>query len=318
MVYIVLVNIARIVIVPFEVCQRGNSCDKRKRFDSINASTNVFARIVINSLSSERKPRLAASSYLNSAPLIWSFTRGPRCKSVHYVDAVPARCAELLATGEVDFGLVPIIEYQRLTNVKLVPRVCVGSREKVRSVVLVSRYNNLKKIRSVALDESSRTSATLIKIIFKEFLGFEPAWATSTPNVPQMLRDFDAALVIGDPAMTFERKGLNVWDLANLWRDFAGRGFVFAMWMGGTRETLPVDFAAARDEGVKAFNEIITDYEGRLGLSPKELRDYLTNNVTFELDGDLESGMRLYFELAARHSLIREVRPLEFLETNGC
>jgi chorismate dehydratase len=227
---------------------------------------------------------------------------------------VPSRCGELLADGDVDFALVPIIEYQRLENVKLIPGICVASRERVRSVLLVSRYNNLKKIRSVALDESSRTSATLLRIIFKEFLGVEPVWTAAKPRLQEMLHQNDAALIIGDPSMTFHRKGLNVWDLATLWRDFTKRGFVFAMWMAALEnadQAVP-DFAAAKEEGVNAIDEIIDEYQSQLALPAEELRDYLTNNVTFDLDTDLESGMQLYFELAARHRLIDEVRPLEF------
>ena len=236
-----------------------------------------------------------------------------------YFDAVPARCADLLASGEADFGLVPVIEYQRIPGVKLIPGVCVGSRQRVRSVLLVSRLNNLKKIRSVALDESSRTSATLTKIIFKEFLGIEPGWTTSRPNLTSMLRESDAALMIGDPAMTFPRRGLNVWDLASLWHDFTSIGFVFAMWMA--RPDLPtalfLDFAAARDEGLEAIGPIVEDYKDRLHLPVDDLRDYLTNNITFNLDYDLQTGMQLYFEIAARHGLIERQRPLEFLETPG-
>jgi len=236
---------------------------------------------------------------------------------VSYVDALPARCADLLANNETDFGLVPVIEYQRISGVRLVPGVCVGSRQKVRSVLLVSRLNNLKKIRSVALDESSRTSATLTKIIFKEFLRSEPGWTTSSPDLTSMLRESDAALIIGDPAMTFPRKGLNVWDLASLWHDFTKTGFVFAMWMARAdlRPTLSVDFTAARDEGVEAVEEIVEDYKLRLHLPANDLRDYLTNNVTFDLDDQLQSGMLLYFRIAARHGLIERQRPLEFLET---
>jgi chorismate dehydratase len=222
----------------------------------------------------------------------------------------------LLTAGDVDFALVPIIEYQRLQNVKLVPGICVASRKIVRSVVLVSRYNNLNKIRSVALDESSRTSATLIKIIFREFLGIEVSWATSNPHLEQMLRENDAALIIGDPAMTFDRRGLHVWDLATLWLDFTGRGFVFAMWMAAPKNSVyrSPDFAGAKEEGVNSTDKIIEAYQSQLGLPVEDLRDYLTNNVTFDLDADLESGMQLYFELAARHRWIEEVRPLEFLQ----
>lgn len=298
----------------------GPTCAHVRASLASRPSIKLFARIVIKAHTAEEKPRVAASSYLNSAPLIWSFTRGSRRDAVGYVDAVPARCADLLASDEADFGLVPIIEYQRIPNVKLVHGVCVGSRHTVRSVLLISRLNNLKKIRSVALDESSRTSAALTKIVFNEFLRTEPSWATSSPDLTSMLRESDAALMIGDPAMTFPRKGLNVWDLASLWHDFTGTGFVFAMWMARAdlrESTLSLDFAAARDEGVEAIEQIVEYYKDRLRLPADDLRHYLTNNVTFNLDDHLQTGMQLYFELAARHDLIERQRPLEFLETPG-
>src|SRR4029434_1293363 len=119
---------------------------------------------------------VAASSYLNSAPLIWSFLYGPHQGNVDFVEAVPARCAQLLGESAVDGALVPVIEYQRIAGGSLVPNVCVGSRKEVLSVVLVSKNKRLQDIRTVALDESSRTSATLVKIIFREFLRREPEW----------------------------------------------------------------------------------------------------------------------------------------------
>lgn len=262
---------------------------------------------------------MAASSYLNSAPLTWSFTKGARRDEVDYIDAVPARCADLLAGNEADFGLLPVIEYQRIPGVKLIRGVCVGSPQKVKSVLLVSRFNNLKKINSVALDDSSRTSSTLTKIIFKEFLRTEPSWTTSAPDLTSMLRGSDAALMIGDPAMTFPRKGLNVWDLASLWHDFTNTGFIFAMWMAkaGPPPALFLDFAKARDEGLEAIEQIVEDYKDRLHLPAGDLREYLTNNITYKLDSGLQAGMQLYFEIAARHGLIEQRRQLEFAEVPG-
>ena len=180
----------------------------------------------------DQKPRIAASSYLNTAPLIWSFTHGSQRHSVDlFTDTAPARCAEMLARGEVDAALVPVIEYQRIDDISIVPGVCVGSKTAVRSVVLATRKNNLKKIERVALDESSRTSDTLVKIIFREFLGFEPEWKTAAPDLHSMMQQADAALIIGDPAMTIPRDQFRVFDLAALWHEFTGFGFVFAMWM---------------------------------------------------------------------------------------
>jgi chorismate dehydratase len=119
------------------------------------------------------RSRIAASTYLNSAPLIWSFLHGSKRGQVDFIDAVPARCAQLLSKNEVDAALVPVIEYQRIRGGALVADVCVGSQNEVLSVVLVSKNSQLDDIRSVALDESSRTSATLLKVIYREFLGLE-------------------------------------------------------------------------------------------------------------------------------------------------
>jgi chorismate dehydratase len=261
-------------------------------------------------------PRVAASSYLNTAPLIWSFLKGPGQHTVElFTDKAPARCGEMLATGEVDIALVPVIEYQRIPDIAIVPDVCVGSRNAVRSVVIASRLNNLKKVKRVALDNSSRTSVALVKIIFREFLGFEPEWQVSSPDLRAMLEHNDAALIIGDPAMRIPRDKFRVFDLATLWHDYTGFGFVFAMWMAGrdrAEKVRAVDFKAARDEGLAHLDEIAARDEEQTGLSRDEIKDYLTRNITFQMDGNMLKGMELYFDLAHEHNLIQTSRALEF------
>ena len=212
-------------------------------------------------------------------------------------------------------ALVPVIEYQRIQNISLIPDVCVGSKGEVRSVVLVSKLRKLEEVRSVALDESSRTSATLVKILFREFLRKEPSWRTHSPNLPEMLEHSDAALIIGDPGMTFPRDGLTVWDMATLWRDHTGLGFVFAMWMvrnDALPRTAMVDFAAAREEGVNLVDDIVQHYRNLVPLPVAELRSYLTDNVAFTIDESMSAGLQLYFELAHKHGLIEAVKPLVF------
>jgi chorismate dehydratase len=262
------------------------------------------------------RPRIAASSYLNTAPLIWSFIKGSQRDGVElFTDAAPARCAAMLANDEVDVALVPVIEYQRIQDIAIVPDVCVGSRSAVRSVVLVTRRNNLKKVERVALDESSRTSVALVKIIFREFLGFEPEWEVAQPDLKSMLTHADAALIIGDPAMKVPRDEFQVFDLATLWHEFTGYGFVFAMWMARkdrAEEVKTIDFAAARDEGLTHLDEIAAETETQLGLSPNEIKTYLTENIAFEMDEDMEKGLKLYFELARKHVLSAVAKPLEF------
>jgi chorismate dehydratase len=265
-------------------------------------------------------PQLAASSYLNSVPLIWSFLHGSRKGTVSFTDPVPARCAQLLGEGAVQAALIPVIEYQRIPEISLVPDVCVGSKGKVRSVVLVTRARDLREVRSVALDESSRTSATLMKIIFLEFLGVEPTWVTSAPNVELMLKENDAALIIGDPAMTFARNGLRILDMASLWREHTGLGFVFAVWAVRNQDLLRVaaiDFAAARDEGLEQIEEILSHYGPEIPLPREELKEYLTDDITFHIDAPMQQGMKLYFDLAYKHRLIPELKGLQLIRNTS-
>lgn len=263
-------------------------------------------------------PRIAASSYLNTAPLIWSFTHGSMKRDVKLAtDTAPSRCADMLASGEAEAALVPVIEYQRIADVLVVPDVCVASRGPVRSVVLVTRRSDLSEIRSVALDVSSRTSVALLQIIFREYLRLEPEWRPSAPDLNEMLKQSDAALVIGDPAMTFPRDGVRVIDMASLWREYTGLGFVFAMWMAredASERVRTVDFAGARDEGLAHIENIVDDFEGKLGLERAELRDYLLNNISFALDDEMHAGLDLFFRLAKKHRVVNAERPLEFIE----
>ncbi len=266
-----------------------------------------------------RRPRIAASSYLNTAPLIWSFQHGSRRRDVQLItDTAPARCADLLIRGEVEAALVPVIEYQRAVELVIVPGVCVGARRRVRSVVLVTRGVELKDVRSIALDTSSRTSAALVQIIFREFLNIEPQLIARAPDLRLMLDECDAALIIGDPAMTFSREDFFVYDLAGLWREYTGMGFVFAMWMthaGHARETArAVDFAGARDEGLEHVEEIVRMYAPALNLPPSELTSYLLENISFDLNAEMRAGLDLFYALAHKHKIIPNARPLKIID----
>ena len=221
----------------------------------------------------------------------------------------------MLAGGEVDAALVPVIEYQRLRDVVIVSDVCVGSHSAVRSVVLATRRNNLKKVTRVALDDSSRTSVALVKIIFREFLGFEPEWKTSAPDLKTMLAEADAALIIGDPATKIPRDQFRVFDLATLWHEFTGFGFVFAMWMArndSAEKVRAIDFAAARDEGLANLDRVISDYPHQIELSREEIKHYLTTNIVLRVAEQMQNGLTLYLDLAAKHKLIEYAKPLQF------
>ena len=279
-------------------------------------------------------PRISASSYSNTAPLIWSFLYGTnRGRFELILDNAPARSAELLAENRIDAALVPVIEYQRIPDVLLVPEVCVGARERVQSVCLVTKGEDLKDVRTVALDVSSKTSIALTKIIFREFIGIEPAYRTAKPNVTEMLSDADCALLIGDPALLIPDFGfrnsdspettrraaehdLRKFDLAETWKDFTGYGFVFAMWMANRDKAdaaRAIDFRAARDEGLAHLDEIISNYETEITLPRADFKKYLAENISYSIDDSMRRGLELYHRLAYRHGLCENRRDLSFI-----
>lgn len=222
----------------------------------------------------------------------------------------------MLAQGEVDAALVPVIEYQRIPEIAVVRGVCVGARSRVRSVVLVTKNLELKDVRTVALDTSSRTSVALIRVIFREFIGLEPQWKSAEPDLGAMLREADAALIIGDPAMTFPRESVRIYDMAALWREHTGLGFVFAMWMAreeAIERVLSVDFSQARDEGLAHVEEIAALYEEKLKLPSTELRSYLLENICFELDEGMLAGLNLFYQLAHRHEVVLSLKPVKWI-----
>ena len=255
---------------------------------------------------------------------MWSFLYGHHHGKVEIIlDNAPARSAELLAQNRVDAALVPVIAYQTIENVRLIPDVCVGARERVRSVCLITDGRELSDVKTVSLDVSSKTSVVLTKIIFREFLGFEPEWRHVEPDLDIMLSNADCALLIGDPALSVADCGLRIadsnprpkiqnlksFDLAELWHQHTGFGFVFAMWM--TRHySCEIDFSTARDEGLAHIDGIAANYASDIGLSLDEMRSYLTENISYSIEGSMQKGMELYFDLAAKNRLIEENRSL--------
>lgn len=263
--------------------------------------------------------RISASSYSNTAPLVWSFLYGHNHGRAELIlDNAPARSAELLSQDRVDAALVPVIASQFIESVRLIPDVCVGAKSRVRSVCLVTKDEELKNVKSVSLDISSKTSVVLTKIIFREFLGFEPEWRNGEPNVEAMLEHSDAALLIGDPALTVSAaagrsgtRGLRSYDLAELWHQHTGLGFIFAMWMT-KREKIAIDLAAARDEGLSHIKEIAANYAAEIKLTEDEMVKYLTENISYSVDKEMGEGLQLFLDLAAKHSLIGRRRELVF------
>src|SRR4030095_1936106 len=172
--------------------------------------------------------RISAISYLNTAPLMWDFEHGNRDDfDVSYT--VPSKCAAALRDGNADIGIIPAAAYATIPDLLILPGVAIAARKAVRSILLVSKVP-VEQIRSIALDNSSMTSAALTKVLFAKWLGGPRQYFEMSPDLNEMLRVHDAGLLIGDPALRVDRAAFVTLDLAEEWKRHTGKSFVFAFW----------------------------------------------------------------------------------------
>jgi predicted solute-binding protein len=262
-----------------------------------------------------RPLRVAAVSYLNSVPLVWGLVHGPH-RDLFQVDFIlPSECADALREGKADAGIIPSIEYQRIPDLKIVPNLSVSSSGPVRSVLLISRVP-VDQVRSVALDTSSRTSVCLVQILLRRRYGISPSFSPHSPDLPGMLRTCDAALMIGDPALSSDFPGLHVYDLADEWRAMTGLPFVFAIWAvradAATPELTQL-FQKAAAFSMAHLDEIVRAESARTKLPEWLVRAYLTQNIDFTLGDRNLAGLMIFYTLAFELGLTAQAKPPEFI-----
>jgi chorismate dehydratase len=279
------------------------------------------------------KNKISIVKYLNAVPLAWGILEGPQKELFDPILSTPAECAEQLAKGSVDIGLIPSIEYQRIKGSRIIPGPAVAATYQVRSVILVSVVP-LWKVRTVACDSGSRTSVALSRIIFDEFYHIRPDFRPAEPDLASMLVQNDAALLIGDNALKFMEQNerpdiehqkafvrlgsepLDVFDLAERWRFLTGLPFVFAFWAvrDGFKDATVVDtLKASREFGVASIPAISEKYSAMLGIKKDFIQSYLEKNVHYYMDQSCLEGLQLFYEKAARVGAIKSVRSVQFI-----
>jgi chorismate dehydratase len=262
------------------------------------------------------KLRVGIVNYLNSKPLAWGFLKGHHADLFAPTYHPPALVARLLAQGNLDIGLIPSIEVQRIPGLKVLPDLCVSATNEVRSVLLISSVP-MDKIRRVALDQNSRTSAALLRVLMQERFHLDPEYLTERADVPRMLEDADAALVIGDPALKVDREKYLVFDLAAEWKALTGLPFVFAVWAVRPEVEFPdlgFYFKSSLRYGMSSLDIVVREAAAELNLDTADVRSYLTENLAFFLRQEEIAGMEEFYRRAHAYGLILEPKPIEFWE----
>lgn len=267
--------------------------------------------------------RIAAIRFLNPAPLMWDFEHPPlqsELSARYEIDwMLPSECADRLASGAADIGLVPIASLAANPGLHILPGCTIASKRRVRSLLLVRRAAQpISQLRIVAADTASRTTLTYARILLHKWGNPSVPFIPMAADLDSMLDRADAAIVIGDPALLaleeranrFERTGeeLIYHDLAEEWRARTGLPFVSAVWGAAHGSLLDrrmtEDFIRSRDHGLAHISDLIDEWAHKLPISAETISSYLTDNIHYVLDEECIEGMRGFFGMAAELGIL--------------
>jgi chorismate dehydratase len=289
--------------------------------------------------------RISIVQYLNTAPLVRGFTHGPLRGKYQLSFTVPSQCAEALRAGEVDIAIIPAIELQRIDGLVVLPDLSIASKKSVRSLLLVSK-KPIHEVCRIALDRSSRSTQALVRMLCAKRWQITPEFFETDPDLPAMLQQADAALLIGDPALRIainsepnakrdaggellfpaEIAGLPnssplfLYDIVEKWRAMTSLPAVLAVWAARPAAVAPEvvrDFQDSLAFGMQHISEISAEASRELNLPAQKIARYLSENIDYSLDEENLRGLNRYFLYAAELGLIPELQGIAFAAEPG-
>lgn len=240
--------------------------------------------------------RLGSVPYLNARPLLEGLDESAPVRR-----EVPSRLAGLLAAGEIDVALTPVVEAFDHPEMTIVPEGAVTAHGRVESVLLFCR-GAPGDARTVALDTSSRTSADLVRVLYRHRWGGRPRFVLRDPDPDVRRADADAVLLIGDPALRATWEGPPPVDLGEAWAQWTGLPFVFAVWLARDAATAAAAaplLARAAARGMRELDRIAAEGAREFGLDPERIRRYLSECLAYHLGDRERAGMERFRGLRA-------------------
>lgn len=237
------------------------------------------------------RPRLGHIQFINCLPLYYGMVKNDVLLDVDLVRANPADLAGMLLDGELDIAPIPAIEYARhAADFVLLPDIAISSDGEVQSILLISKVPvaDLDATSTVALAANSRTSQVLARVLIEKRWNGSPRYVEMPPDLPAMLRDADAALLIGDEALRAyweQPAGLHRYDLGTEWREWTGLPMVYAVW--AVRAAFAQSDPHAVTEVQRSLSESLAYCRGHLD----DISDYAASWESFPAD-----RFRSYFD----------------------
>ena len=237
-------------------------------------------------------------SYLNSLPFIYGILNDKDLMSqINLRLEYPSKCSDLLKSGEVDLGLIPIIELIDMPYSEIIGEYCIGAEGKVKTVMLYSNCP-LNEISSIALDYQSRTSVMLVKILAKNFWKIDVEFFDADEDYIDCISDNNAGLVIGDRTFNLNDAFLYHYDLAEEWYKYTNLPFVFACWVANKQlsDEFKQQFSNALKYGV-VNKALVVDEFTKNQKTNIDIERYLSTNISWDFDSQKKAALKKFFSL---------------------
>ncbi len=262
-----------------------------------------------------KKIKICLIPYLNASVLQYDFLFSKYKNINEYITDYPCKCAEKMAKNEIDLALIPSIEFQNLKNVEMIKNFGIISKNKVESVLLISKKKKIEEIKKIGLTDQSRTSVALLKILLMEKYGINPTYEVFS-DLDFARKEFDSFLVIGDLALTENFENHYIFDLATEWYNWQKLPFVFAFWtirMENYKDKKEVEKVLNKsyENGMKNMDKILDFYSKKLNLRKERIYNYLTNSLTFKLKNDGIKSLEIFYNLCYKNKLIKDLKPIK-------
>jgi chorismate dehydratase len=240
-------------------------------------------------------------SFLNAKPLIYGLDSDPGVKLA--LD-VPSRLLDGLLDERYDVALLPVIDFQRMPGLRLVPSGGIGCDGPTLTVRIFSPVP-LRQIRTLACDTDSHTSVALARIVLARLYDVRPSFVDLAAGA--MAGD-TALLLIGDKVVCEEPKDLpHQLDLGDAWKHLTGLPFVFAAWIardGVDLRDLPERLELAKRDGLAHLDEIIQRYAVPRGWPADVAHRYLAEHLKFDVGAEQVQAIRRFHQFAFEEGLI--------------
>jgi chorismate dehydratase len=260
------------------------------------------AALLLSPVVPRQKLLIGSVSYLNAKPLIYGLEDA---ENLRLSLEIPAKLIDGLRDRRFEVALLPIIDYQRLDDVRLLTSGGIGCDGPTLTVRIFSHVP-IDQIQTLSCDVHSHTSVALARVLLAEQYGRRPAFVDfkhsgQSPKV-------EAMLLIGDKVVCEEPVGYaHQLDLGQAWKELTGLPFVFAAWVArGDADLgdLPIQLKQAKTTGMGHLDEIVQRDAIPRGWPTELAYRYMTEYLKYDIGEQQIAAIRLFHALAARHGMI--------------